>query len=328
MQNADNGNSELVATEQTSILGTVEPTKPADEKAGVAHHITEGVLLLLATATAYAACYCYELGYTGYYGIPREFIYITIQSILFCFGIIMVFVVFAFQMFWMVAEWSKLEFLWGDVRVRPYVRLVKKHSLGLVIYGSIFWLVGFNLMNLVFGFVYVILPISLDLVGTLVNRGNLSFGESLESWLEIKTPQMRGILNERKIMNFYMLSMLLLTPLAVFMLFGRAYAMGRTSFPFLEETREVVLTRYGDALVVGAFDVATGKLLPEFRLLQVGELKQKLIVRRTGKISVTEILDEDIRKIVRRPPLPEGVTPTPSPEGTAGASGSQRAAGR
>jgi hypothetical protein len=113
---------------------------------------------------------------------------------------------------------------------------------------------------------------------------------------------------------------IVLVAVAASKLEGYRQAKGRTVFPFLGGTAEVILRRYGDSFVIGRIDQDSGKLLSEFRLVKADDMKDKIIMKNVGKLVPMAIKREDVRHWKKPANAPPPVLPTVAPAGSLPAS--------
>jgi len=96
---------------------------------------------------------------------------------------------------------------------------------------------------------------------------------------------------------------------AFFGLVGLGEARGKSAFPFLGDTNEAILRRYGDVLVIGRFDPKSGYLLNEFRVVKADELKERIVMREVGSVWPVTVKRQDVRALL--PPAANKQEPTP-----------------
>ena len=91
---------------------------------------------------------------------------------------------------------------------------------------------------------------------------------------------------------------------------GLGVARMLTRFPFIGDSGEVILRRYGDTFVFGRYDPESGELLADFRLIKADDLKERIVMRDIGAISPVQLRRQDVRKIKKPADEPKA---TPSP---------------
>ena len=249
----------------------------------LSRHLTEGVVIIIATATAYSASYLYELRFNGYYGIPSEFIEVNIQNIIVFFCCSLVACLMAMQ----IGSFFPSFFL-NQTNKEAAVFYAKNWYLavmaiiGLVLSNFSYW---FFLMISLFFFG----PSIVNFLRAASKKPKIDFTGEFKIWVSTRGDNFL-IYKEFPVRRYYLILGCISVVLALCLAVGRLTAINKTNYSFLAESSEVVLTRYGDRLVLGKLEQGSGKILPEFRLATIADIKGSIVTKWTGPIeAVTPI---------------------------------------
>ncbi len=271
-------------------VNSTETNEPKKEK--TSRLLSEGIILVAITAAAYVATYAYEFGYAFQFNIPSELITVSIQNLVY-FGAMMIgFLLLFAQHIRMLVKLS--EPVDEAKLVTIYQFFIYKYG-GIITVGIIVMLVSrWHWITLI-----ILVPVCLFAVKDLWHP-RLSPGpsrreaiirclkyEGKDHWQPVD-PQ------AQKVSGYVFLAVV---TVAFFGLIGFGEARGRSFFPFLGDTNEAILRRYGDVLVIGRFDPQSGNLLNEFRVVKADELKERIVVRHIGSVWPVTVNWQDVKAL-------------------------------
>lgn len=250
------------------------------EKEQPSRFLTEGTTLLLLSACTYLATYLYELGYAKQLNIPIEFISISIQNLVYCGGTTIIFVI---ACFYILQSWLKLHELPNQPE-KPNILLLFLKKWGLVIVMVMIIGVATHGHWLVLGIVLPAIIVSLvefgrPFKGSFDRAYKQAVIEALKS-----DAQVGWTFNDIRLQKIRNATGLALMAAWLSTWFGLGEAWSRDQFPFIGDTTEAIVRRYGDMLVIGKFDPKSGYLLNEFRLVKVDKIKDRIVMRRVGAL--------------------------------------------
>ncbi len=283
MERARNSVGELALKGNASsdITTTISP----EGKKFAYHFMTEGVIVLLGTAAAYTGSYFYELGYANYYNIPSELITVSVQSIV----IFAATLILLSNSFYVTIEWFVRRCNSDLPEHAGIPKLILRKWSFLLVLAFLIWLATVD-WRIAGG--SLLLPPLLFLLDTFPimssrGRNGQTYLDALKAHLCHVDPIEESLnTSNSKIKALFYVSLFMLI-LCLFK--GWGDAKSRNTFTFLENSPEAILRRYGDTFVVGRFDPKSGKLLAEFRLAKIDDVKNRLVVRRIGTVSPVRV---------------------------------------
>jgi hypothetical protein len=291
-----------------------------DDKKGTLSKVwTDGVFIMLMTAAAYAGCYYFEVGFTSYYNIPQDFIVVSLQNLLLCFGSIFSFVILVMQFWALISHVGALDPIRASNNL--LIILIKKYQLSLIISALIMLASHFAFYSFVILASLVVMPFLIEvsvpvllLLGKRHRRVNEIDSLSgcikhVRQWMKQPLPA-NHISVPTAMMHSFSYAVPLLFSIWLCSVLGQTIASIRTTFPFIGDSNEAILRRYGDAFVVGQFDPDSGQLLSEFRLVKADELKERIVMRNIGTVSPATLQRHDVRRFKKpagepKPALPK-----------------------
>jgi hypothetical protein len=293
--------------ETNNSQGTVSPDNKQENKSSI---FTEAAWLAIASAVAYLSAFIYERGYVSYFGIPQEFINISlIHLLIFGAGI--------------------LSLLWGvfaffDV-VFPFIRPKHPYLAPLVPWIAVLFLLIVLIPLFIFGwlgkwfflftltgwflfvFVFLILPlITYRKSGSWTERYNKKL-ESFSNRNQANTIQggaWQTFIDKRfGYRHAGFLILLAFQGLILINLAGLTKAEKQEKFLITNTTPAMVVLRvYGDNMICAPFDRSNKEIKKGFVILKIAEDKQLVLnLENVGPLRPVEKLTS------------ESLTPTPTP---------------
>jgi len=288
-----------------SVGGTsVETNDP--KKENTSRVLSEGIILVVLTAAAYVATFAYEFGYAFQFNIPTELITVSVQNLVYCGAILCACIFLGYKHLRMLLKLS--EPVDDSQQLSIYQLFMLKWGVIVIICIIIMMVSRFHWITWV-AIGTLSLFVLKDLWHPHVSPGpprreamirSLKSGAK-DGW-ELVDPQAQRA-------SVYVF--LAVVTVSFFGLMGFGEARGRTVFPFLGDTNEAILRRYGDILVIGRFDLQSGYLLSEFRVVKADELKERIIMKRVGAAWPVTVKWQDIKALQppgadrREPVLPD-----------------------
>ncbi len=298
---------------------------PADSAAGVAvlkavegaangamgRLLNEGVALLLATGGSYVVAYAYEYRFASYYGIPIDFIYISMQNVLLAFISILGLAGFALHWFRNVVILSGM----GPI-ARSHgiaITLIRRHFIEIVIAVAVLTMTRFDPGFYLLALGLVPLPLYTEmlmppllLMDPEIRRaaGVKGFHAYMRFWtgcLETPSPP-EGVLESGKLTWVYIVFLSIMVPVFVAGFLGHGEARRKVVFPFLGESDEAILRRYGDMLVIGRFDRESGQLAGEYRTMKVEDFREPVVLKRIAPYWLAPVSVNETMKLESRAP--------------------------
>ena len=293
-----------------------------EEKGTLSKIWTDGVFIVVITAAAYAGCYCYEWGFTSYYNIPTDMIYISIQNLLLCFCSMIGFLVTTLQWSNMIFRIAATEAVRNSDKL--VVLLLKKHGVLIGLYVLFVSPSLFSPFVVILAVIFTGFPLLAEFGVAAVICFNKearriykvnSFATFLLYVKDSLTDDRPITTNttSRQFQTVQSYAAILLLPIMLCGLLGLGVARGRTTFPFIGDSGDAIFRRYGDSFVVGRFDPHSGQLLSEFRLVKADELKERIVMRNIGMVSPIKVQWQDVRRIKNPVDEPKPVLPKGAP---------------
>jgi hypothetical protein len=282
----------------------VDDSKANDPKKGhLSQVLTEGLVLLLVTAGAYFGTYIYEFGYARELNIPTEFITLSIQNLLYCGGFLFGFICACYQFIQMML---KIPELLNEPEERGIGLLFfKKWGLAVLVWTLLVLVTYGHWSTLFFGFLYLF-PMILDFLPPRLFGSRSTYREFVRGSLKSEYKDV-WLFKDTQMRKWQGYTGLFLLPIVLCGLWGVGEARSRSVFPFIGDSTEVILRRYGDTLVIGRFDQQTGYLLNEFRVVKADEIKDRIVMRKVGAAWTTRLRWQDVRAL--HPPMGNGREP-------------------
>jgi len=247
-----------------------------EKRIGVPEAIYVGVI----TAAAYLGSYLYELSYLGTFGIPPEFVEVTIPTLVATGGCVLTLALLVSQLMGFMWQLDGLGFFHRD---NGYGAFVKKWGL-FILFGSVVAMIyKFTWYSaapaLLFAFSMVI-----DLVAPATLRGpGETYGHRLAKWLEEpERSEERQTMFRSKTARQVRGAIILITIFSFISMFlGSLMAKTRTSFGFVGDFPEnVIIRKYGDKYLLVAYDQVSGKFIKQFRLVDVALVQEAITWRK------------------------------------------------
>jgi hypothetical protein len=275
------------------------PPAPKTAKEGMSRAISEGVLLLVASTAAYIACYLHEEAYASYFGIPQEFISLSITNLLtFAAGTVFIMIglvhlLYQFSRLWEVTEGHDSAFA-VFIKRRSFIFL-------LVVVAIAATRAEWRLLRGVF--IVVVCILALDFFGPFDSKNRRMTGTYWQRFATLLGGEndWSSWLLGPKPTQFTVLCLTIFGAVAFFsLLMGRGQANSRSVFPVVESggRTEVVLRRYGDQFVLAKYDPTQHRLNPEYRLVPVADLKETVKAKRLG--ALPEVKLEPVKPVGHR----------------------------
>jgi hypothetical protein len=273
-------------------------------------YITDGVTILLGSATAYLAAYLYELGYARHFCIPSEFVQVDVRSLL-LFGA----TIFGFG--WLIYQITNLVILvrgpFGSAaEPSGYMLLVRKH-IALILAALVFWLVeGYYPSDIIRILPWILFYVGLDLLAAaLGSKRDGGIEPALRKWIRSERKQETpGLLNTVKsdtAQSIFLVGCVLLLVLSFSLVAGLGEARRKGEFP-IDRNNRVLLRRYGDTVVFGYLDIGHDRLLPVVSREEILSVTEQFELVHMGPLKATEAKET----AKAQEPTPPAVTPTAS----------------
>lgn len=262
---------------------------PVDQKSGSVESklITEGVIILIGTALAYLASFLYEFGYSIHFGIPIEFINVTIQNIL-------IYTVSLTIIFCLLVQWIDSILLMAqsglDLERNFVLMFVKKYGMWLLVAAIVILASGYDILAVVYFVINPGILIIFDFILPLWRIGDATYLNGLRDILSRPlTPRYdteRGLFSNKTFKMAYAWCAFICLLLTLCVITGRGTARTRSTFPVIssKDGIEVILRRYGDYFVLAKYDPEKRSLVGEFRLVAATEFKDPFTVKHLGGI--------------------------------------------
>ncbi len=246
-------------------------------------YLPEGIKILIASAGAYLGAYLYQVGYAGYFGIPREFITVSTPNLLLFGATLTVFVVLIFQV---LSMFVTIHDEHGEVIAKSaFGLLLKKWGIAALIGLSLWYFSGYGIDE-IWRLWYLIVFVSIDLVLPMFRPNGTSYDAALRDWIALdfkpKDAKPNSIFTkpETKKLIFFLCLFVLAALYCV--AFGRGEARRRSEFGFIG--KEAVIARYDDQLVLCEYDAKASQFLPRFRLQEITSEEQVIDVKKISRI--------------------------------------------
>jgi hypothetical protein len=291
----------LVVSLSHAIAITMENVKQNNPK------ISEGIILALASASAYLFAYLYEIGYAIIFKIPESLISVSPTAIL-TFGAILISIFLLFvpiaNLFLMIVFARAHPAL--QRAIIPVILLFTFLIIEIFLFGPSNWLywIGFLIL-----FVYILY---LQLIFPLITQRSKTYTSKLEG--QEKTEQQFAdsfvILRNRFGKDSVIIVMVFMIGLSISVSAGMGEAIQQKNFLVTNTTPELVILRiYGDNLICVPFDKNTGEYEPSFSIIKnTGETGLILRLENLGQLH----LPKNNTVVLATPiPLPiDTLTPT------------------
>lgn len=263
--------------------------KPAEQADRPSRMLTEGIVLAVTTAFAYALAYYYESGYADTFGIPRELISLDVRTILIAATAFVTYIYVAVLMLDVV--WSAIPKGGGLLTLE--VRFVAILLIVLFLYAFAYGQDSGDVIILIVGSILICLLYYLWVFFT--GPRGLSFREKLllgyKADRKIHKEGLLGPLIDRLGGN----SAIVLIGVGVFALFladaiGHGTASKQNDFFVLEdESNQVILRVYGNSVISAPFDPCTNEILAPLTVQQMSDTSSLKLRRvRLGPLSVKQ----------------------------------------
>jgi len=245
-------------------------------------YIPEGVKVLIASASAYLGAYLYQIGYAGYFGLPREIVTVSLPNLLLFGATIVVVVILSYQF---LSLFITIHDEHGEVIKKSVVGMVlKKWGIASAIGLSLWLFSGYQLED-VWGFWYLILFVSLDFIVPIFRSKETSYAEALREWIALsfapKQNNEKSFISSPQAKRIFFLLVLFILASTYCLALGRGEARRRKEFGFIGE--EAIVARYDDQLVMCRFDSGSGQFTRNFRLLDLKEATNNVEVRKVER---------------------------------------------
>ena len=311
-----------VVSNGSSPIPSAVAKNRAEEKGMFSKLWTDGVFIMFATAAVYAGCYFHELGFASYYNIPEDMIVISIQNILSCVGMVIAFAIMGFhaaitgaraRVLSDVGRPNDLASIWFDY-----------HGLACMSLLLLITLAKLPPPIVYFGYFMALVPLLLEFVvptrdyfsKTQRERygldGLTSYFKHVEYHVKLGRLRSDDVILRRQD-KISLCLVFLITAVWLCFIVGIENARGRSTFPFLGDSSEVILRRYGESFVIGRIDQNSGKMLSEFRLVKADDLKDRIVMKNVGKIEQMKVRQQDVRTVTKPAVAPLPVLPKGAP---------------
>lgn len=242
--------------------------------------LSETMQVALLPVLAYVYAYSYEMGFSQFYKIPAEYIYVDFMSMLHSAAVL------AIPLYFVYFIVNSFTMLFHDVN-HPIVITIKNHFF-TYIYGIFLIAIFINIKELLIpSVVMMFIFIGLHFIYPLITqKGKKTYFEKLEAQETTEA----GI---RTIESFLGLK----TSLFIFVLVigcvityqgGAATAMKKETYQFpLNMSDKIVLCKYGEQLICTSYNDSEKTINQEYTIVNLSNAQEiTLVTKRTGRITV------------------------------------------
>jgi len=235
--------------------------------------LSEGLLIAGVSLAGYSIAFAYEAGYAGYYGIPWQFISLTLTNVLASIAGLLVVLSLLFNLYNM----AYILFCQGDTPHPAIVELARLGPLSLLLLGALFifgvqwqaWSITLTPVALVFVFKFI-LPL-LTRRDKATYRAKLLAQKILAQSVSVPLDVVTKAYGNQPIQLFVSIGCLV----ALAFLVGRAKAINEKNYYVDSSTPNVVILRfYGDTLVAHQYDPRENKLTGDLLVKKVSDKQQ------------------------------------------------------
>ncbi|PMN69174.1 hypothetical protein [Enterovibrio norvegicus] len=248
--------------------------------------ISDGITVIFVTALAYLSVLFYEIGYTGYFSIPKEFIKIDVSNLLITGAVLIGVSYLIFYVLDMLTSLINMKFHNTGIS-----RLFSKHGLLLIIGIFVCLMSDFDIRSSFYFLFIPVLYFTLDATPPLFESEKLgTYNSRLEDWLNIqsKNPTRGMVYSASKngygsLMIIGIFSMYLL---AFCRVVGLSEAKATTIFPVINKDN-VVLRVYGQNALVSKINRGDMILENYFKIVNLEGVSFK--IENLADIKVAEV---------------------------------------
>ncbi len=248
--------------------------------------LSEGIIIGLGSLFGYLIAYRYHLGFVNYFGIPSDFVVLSITDVIFAVLAIIMLVLF------MLFIGNFLYFLVPKGNNVLSIKFLRVSIIGIFtlfysyLYGTHWqewiWLLGFFVMVLFLEYAFPL----------LTQRVKKSYREKLKAQEEIDAQVgdiYTHISSRIGLTRYVILSILLLL---VFLSYpkGRYDASKKDEYLVTATSPEMAVLRiYGDSIICAPFDRATKKIYKRFHIIKMNEESMPVLVsEKVGPLSLED----------------------------------------